>query len=247
MIIYKVINLINGKIYIGQTLNNNKYYFGSGIKLKDAIKKYGKINFKRVILCFCNTKKELNAKETYWIKKLNSTNKKIGYNLTFGGEGGFKHSEETKKIIIEKNKSWHKLNDNPFKGKKHSIEIRKYLSNKHKGKILSEEQKEKIGRYARGKTYNELYGKEKATILKNKRIESNKKRVYSEKTKLKIKNKQKNHQDKIFFNKIKETENFIVEKRKENYSIRNISRIFKITERVVNFVVKNYENRKSII
>jgi hypothetical protein len=46
MIVYKTINLIDGKIYIGQDLNNNPDYLGSGIYLKRAIKKHGRNNFK---------------------------------------------------------------------------------------------------------------------------------------------------------------------------------------------------------
>jgi len=42
MIIYKTINLINGKIYIGQDFYNNSEYFGSGILINKAINKYGK-------------------------------------------------------------------------------------------------------------------------------------------------------------------------------------------------------------
>ena len=45
MIIYKTINLINGKIYIGQDTKNDPNYLGSGKIIKEAIKKYGKKNF----------------------------------------------------------------------------------------------------------------------------------------------------------------------------------------------------------
>jgi len=39
MIVYKTINKINGKLYIGQDVNNDPNYFGSGILLNKAIKK----------------------------------------------------------------------------------------------------------------------------------------------------------------------------------------------------------------
>lgn len=90
MIIYKTINKINEKLYIGQQSDeiNKPYYIGSGKILKQAIKKYGRKNFEKVILEKCASKEELNKREVYWIKKLNTTNNKIGYNITSGGCGG---------------------------------------------------------------------------------------------------------------------------------------------------------------
>jgi hypothetical protein len=43
-LIYKITNIVNDKIYIGkhQTENINDTYFGSGVALERAIKKYGK-------------------------------------------------------------------------------------------------------------------------------------------------------------------------------------------------------------
>jgi len=58
MIIYKTINIVNGKIYVGQDAHNNPNYLGSGYILKKAIEKYGRENFKKEILEECNTKEE---------------------------------------------------------------------------------------------------------------------------------------------------------------------------------------------
>jgi len=88
MIIYKTTNLINGKIYVGQTITDDPHYYGSGMMILWSIKKYGKENFKREILEECNDRNELNERERYWIKQLNSTNKDIGYNISMGGEQG---------------------------------------------------------------------------------------------------------------------------------------------------------------
>ena len=62
MIIYKTTNLTTGKIYVGQDSKNNPNYFGSGKYIFRSIKKYGKENFKKEILCECNSKEELNEK-----------------------------------------------------------------------------------------------------------------------------------------------------------------------------------------
>jgi len=60
-IIYKTINLINNKIYIGahQTKDLNDGYLGSGTLLQRAINKYGEENFKREILYELNSEKDM--------------------------------------------------------------------------------------------------------------------------------------------------------------------------------------------
>jgi len=88
MIIYKTTNLINGKIYIGKDKINKDRYFGSGTILKNAIKKYKKKNFKKEILEHCDNEDHLNEREKYWIKKLKSQDRNIGYNIDGGGHGG---------------------------------------------------------------------------------------------------------------------------------------------------------------
>ncbi len=87
MIIYKVTNLLNGKIYIGQSIKDDSNYFGSGVLIKNAIEKHGKDNFIKEIIDTANSVDELNEKEIYWISEYNSTDKKIGYNLCSGGKG----------------------------------------------------------------------------------------------------------------------------------------------------------------
>ena len=116
MLIYKVENLINGSCYIGQTVkslekrklqhlcdvrNDSSYY------LHRAIRKYGNENFKWSILCECLSKDDLNEREIYYIKELN-TQRPNGYNLTLGGEGnlGWCPTEDTRKNISESNKNY---------------------------------------------------------------------------------------------------------------------------------------------
>lgn len=88
--IYKITNLINGKIYVGKRVKPqfDKYYWGSGLIIKAAIKKYGKENFKRELIQECFNDEELNICERFWIKSLQANNPDIGYNITDGGTGG---------------------------------------------------------------------------------------------------------------------------------------------------------------
>ncbi len=105
MNIYKITNTINNKIYIGQDSNDIVSYYGGGILIKKAIQKYGKENFIKEILETCSTKEELCEKEQYWISHYNSTNLKIGYNITGGGNSGnYKHTmPESAKLAISEN------------------------------------------------------------------------------------------------------------------------------------------------
>lgn len=124
-IIYKTTNLLNNMIYIGQSIYNNDKYYGSGKWLKRAIKKYGKINFKKEIIEEC-TENELDDKEKYWINYYKSNI--IGYNLSKGGQIGWrcgsKHTEETKRKMSEK----HTGTNNPWFGQHHTEESKKKMS-----------------------------------------------------------------------------------------------------------------------
>jgi hypothetical protein len=103
MVIYKTTNLINGKFYIGKTVKNKISYLGSGIRLKEAILKYGRQNFKKEIIETCDNLETLNEREIYWIKELKSMDRSIGYNLSKGGDGGDLISYNTKRNEIIKN------------------------------------------------------------------------------------------------------------------------------------------------
>lgn len=148
MIIYKTTNKINGKIYIGKDIYNNKKYIGSGLNLKSAIKKYGRVNFTKEVLEFCKDNTELNYKEKQWIKKLNATNPKIGYNISNGGQGGnlfdnkpnnsgWKHTEEFK----ENHRIIFSGENHPLFNKHHKVSTRIKISKANKKYAKSEEGK----------------------------------------------------------------------------------------------------------
>lgn len=100
--VYKTINLLNGKFYIGkhQTENENDSYLGSGKALRNAIKKHGKCNFKKEILFVFDNEQDMNKKEKELITE-ELVNHPQCYNIGVGGEGGphFKgkrHTAETR-------------------------------------------------------------------------------------------------------------------------------------------------------
>ena len=86
MHIYKITNKINGKWYIGKHNGTDPNYFGSGKLLKQAVDKYGKDNFERIILEEVDG--GINAREQYWIEQSNAVADPMSYNLAKGGEGG---------------------------------------------------------------------------------------------------------------------------------------------------------------
>jgi hypothetical protein len=88
MYIYKIINKINGKWYIGKHNGSDPNYMGSGKLLKQAYKKYGQENFEKIILETCKTDNELNLKEIEWINKTSALTDPTCYNLVEGGTGG---------------------------------------------------------------------------------------------------------------------------------------------------------------
>lgn len=120
MVIYKITNLINNKVYIGQTRRTfNERYCGKGVAisrvywsvrcnshLHASIEKYGFNNFKVEIIEQCNTIEELNQREKYYIALYKCTDPKCGYNYCEGGgEGERKLSLPTKiNKLLQRNK-----------------------------------------------------------------------------------------------------------------------------------------------
>lgn len=168
--IYKIENLVNRKVYIGQAidinrrlkehiflLNNNKHY---NKHLQNAWNKYGEQNFKFKIVEKCD-KSELNEKEIMYIKKSNANNLDWGYNLTIGGEStlGYTHTEETKLKL-----------SNIHKGRKTSEETKQKLSNINKGKHLSKQTKQKISIANKGKCLSKEHIQKLRNINKGKNV-----------------------------------------------------------------------------
>ena len=118
MIIYKATNLINGKIYIGQTVNTLKYrkyqhirdskrLYHNNDHFHNAIAKYGEESFKFEVIDTALSQEELDEKERYWISFYESNNRDLGYNEDEGGKSGGRKSQQTKdKIGLTTKQRW---------------------------------------------------------------------------------------------------------------------------------------------
>lgn len=126
--LYVHTNKINKKIYIGITKNIEIRWRNQGIAYKpkkentkpfwNAICKYGWDGFEHEVLIKDLTYEEACEYEKYYIKLSNSTDKKYGYNVAIGGNGGHIYREHPKGM----------------KGKHHTEEWCKQHSEKMKGK-----------------------------------------------------------------------------------------------------------------
>ena len=100
--VYLITNKINNKKYIGSSRKDiiDLQYYGSGRRIKNAIKKYGKENFIREILW--EGEGDARDIETYWLKYFNASFNPQFYNMTNDARGNGFHKDETKKTVSEK-------------------------------------------------------------------------------------------------------------------------------------------------
>lgn len=147
--VYKVLNNVNRKIYVGKTSNiegrwfvhinesKNKCFY----PLHKAIKKYGENNFTISIVESYDLEEDALKREIFWIEEYKTNickyGNEYGYNLTAGGEGisGYSHTEETKNKI---SKSLTGIKR--FFTKEHGRKISKTLT----GRTISEETRIKL-------------------------------------------------------------------------------------------------------
>jgi len=98
--IYKTTNLKNGKYYVGMhsTSNLKDSYLGSGTRLRRAIRKYGKENFRLEILEFFDSREELIKREKHLINE-KMLKDELCMNLKPGGSGGFCNEDHMRNFL----------------------------------------------------------------------------------------------------------------------------------------------------
>lgn len=123
--VYISTNLINGKMYVGQSKGKfRENYFGSGKIISQSVLKYGESSFKVLPIEFCKSRSELNECEKKWIWFLDAIKSKSFYNIAKGGEGGHTiagYNDEQKAI-------YHKNMSKALKGRKFTDEHKRKIS-----------------------------------------------------------------------------------------------------------------------
>ncbi len=164
--IYKIVNKVTGKCYVGSAVNFEKRftrhsgYLNNGnhhsIKLQNSWNKYGSKNFQFIIIEFVPILNNLINREQYWISFFNAASD--GYNMSpsAGSRLGITTSEETKlkMSIASKGKPKSSSHIKNMKNRVVSLETRKKLSEKNRKYKHTPEAIEKIRLSSVGKKHS---------------------------------------------------------------------------------------------
>jgi group I intron endonuclease len=170
MHIYTITNLINGKVYVGQTVQKNpkmRWYAhladarsGKKSHLYDSIRKYGVDNFQWIIVQEAANLEELNILETIWEQRLKSegkilyNNRGTGNNKLHSEQSIFKMKESQVKAHARRKElgidTWTRRDGGAMKGKKLTDNQKKQRSI-----VMSEVNKRTSG----GRTWKIINGK----------------------------------------------------------------------------------------
>ena len=145
MYIYTIKNLVNGKMYVGQTIQTNakmRWYAhcdmmrkGKKSHLYDSMRKHGLENFLWEVVDFASTVNQLNELESVWANKLRGqgiilyNNRETGNNKTHSIES-IEKMRHVHKIRHATNKigGWKRRDGGAMKGKTHSMATKILMS-----------------------------------------------------------------------------------------------------------------------
>ena len=111
LFVYLIINLLDGKLYVGQTRRTVEIRWSEHVTyalrfapgnphLDAAIRKYGPESFSVETLATASTLEELDELEIFWIDRLGTLNRNLGYNLNSGGKHPVLSQETRDKISL---------------------------------------------------------------------------------------------------------------------------------------------------
>lgn len=131
--IYMIKNIVNGKVYIGQSVDiytrwyNHKRDLSNSVHynthLQKSWNKYGESSFEFSIIKTCD-QNDLDLLEVKYISLYNSCDSKFGYNMSFGGAGGGIPNDKVRVKLSIANIG----ENNPMFGKHHTTETKKKIS-----------------------------------------------------------------------------------------------------------------------
>lgn len=155
--VYAHINKINGKIYVGITKRsveerwNNGYGYIGCSYFYNAIQKYGWDNFDHIIIASNLTEEEASNYEIELIEECDLRNPDYGYNLKSGGYNNYNDNRVTSDELRKKLSEAHK-------GHKHTPEQTRKIVEKNTGKKRSKEFCEVMSKLKSGQNHH-YYGK----------------------------------------------------------------------------------------
>jgi hypothetical protein len=136
--LYRITNLINGKVYIGQTVQPDKRWYqhrsdaaNPVMIISRAIKKYGANAFEFEIIAGCKTWDDTNDAETLLVQQYNCQVPN-GYNVAPGG------------LNAPKSEEWKQKVSQSLMGHEVTAEARDKISKSHMGLIVPDEVRQKI-------------------------------------------------------------------------------------------------------
>ncbi len=251
--IYKITNLINSKIYIGQAKNTNQRWRQHQNESKKdkpsmvinyAMKKYGIENFKFEVIASCLDQDAANNTETIIIQQENSyafLNK--GYNVSNGGSNAPKTEEWKRKVVATR-----RAKDNY----KHSDETKRKIAMANTGENYHGLLKPGHSIRNTGKTHfksGQIFpntGRVMPNNVKQKLLEANKGRKLSQEHKNKLSEIKKNKYHNGSFkngasphNKIQFTEQQTSDIKNDSRSLVAIAVDYNVTPKVISRVKKN--------
>ena len=240
--VYQITNWYNGKIYIGVHGSNNlnDCYFGSGVSIQRGIKKYGKEYFTKEIISFHETFQDALDIEAALVNE-EFVKDSMTYNLKTGGIQCV-FSKESKKKISNSLKGRIFTEEHIRKLKEHTFseEHRRNLSESAKGKVCSEETKQRMSKaqLKRNKEnpMSEESRRKQADKLKGKPLSEEHKKAISDGNKGKI-----GHQGNLGSKRSEETK----QKLKEAWDIRRLTPMSEETkQKISNGSKKVWENEE---
>lgn len=170
--IYTITCLGNGRVYVGSSIDINRRFRHhrrdlqegrhKNVLLSRSWNKYGEDAFLFAIVEVVTDRNLLIEREQWWIDCLNSANRRDGFNLSprAGSSLGVKHSEDARLRMSKAMKgkshphtpeSRRKISE-ALRGRKQSAEHTQRSSESRRGRPISEEVKQKISAFFKGRS-----------------------------------------------------------------------------------------------